>query len=164
MGAIKKIDLLSGLIVLLFLVLCFHFHQKGKTGPWHQTAVSLWEKEEWGKLQALGDNLFRVQKEDVESYYFAMLASKETQNEPRIKLFGARLLDTKVLNWKLESRSAEIYHPDTLRQKLALFRTRAIYSVLLVLGVLLGISIAQKTLYHSAPIALCVVGFLILML
>ena len=164
MGAIRKMDLITGLILIFFLVICFHFHQKGKSGPWHQTAASLWEKEEWGKLQALGDNLFRVQKEDVESYYFAMLAARESQNETRLKRFGARLLDTRVLDWKVELRSAEIYRPDTLRQKLAMFRTRLIYSILLVLGVLLAISIAKRTLYHSAPIALCVVGFLILML
>src|ERR1041384_5121674 len=119
MATIRRIDLITGLILIIFLALCFHFHQKAKSGPWHQTTVFLWEKEEWGKLQALGDNLFQVRKEDVESYYIAMLASREVQNGLKVKIFGARLLDTRVLNWKIELQSASVFHPDTLRQKLA---------------------------------------------
>jgi hypothetical protein len=161
---IKRIDLLTGMIIIFFLILCFHFHEKGKPGPWHQRAVTLWEKEEWGKLQALADNLFRVQKEDVEADYLAMLASRQTQNEPRVKLFGARLLDTGVINWNIELQSAEVFHPDTLRQKLAIFRTRAIYFLLAMIGVVVGLGIARKTLYHYAPIALCALGFFVLML
>jgi hypothetical protein len=100
----------------------------------------------------------------VEAYYFAMLASRETQNGPRLKLFGARLLDTHVLNWNMELQSAAVYHPDTLRQKLAMFRTRAVYLLLVALGFVMLLSIARKALYHSAPIALCVLGLFALLL
>jgi hypothetical protein len=164
MASIKSRDLLAGSLLLVFLILCFYFQQKGRTGPWHNTAVSLWQKEEWGKLQALGDNLFRVGKEDAESYYLAMLASQQTQNAGKARLFAERLSATRVLNLKMELQTANLYQPDTLRKRIALFRTRIIYSDLLLLTLLLAVSVMRKDPYRAAPALLSIFGMIVLLL
>jgi|GEM_PF-3713553 len=164
MASIKTRDLFAGAIIFLFLVLCFYYHQKGRTGQWHSTTVSLWQKEDWGKLQALGDNLYRVGKEDTEAYFLAMLASEQAQNAAKTKLFAERLANTRVLNWKMETQLDRIYQPDSLRKRITLFRTRIIYSVLFLLALLLAVSVARKNPYRMAPAILSVFGMIVLLL
>jgi hypothetical protein len=164
MASVKRRDLLTGAILLVFLALCFHLHQKGKTGPWHSTAMSLWQKEDWGKIQALGDNLFRVKKEDPESYYLAMMAAQQSQNPARVRVFAERLSTTRVLNWKMESALSAVYQPDSLRKRINIYRTRIIYAFLLLLILLIAGSFLRREPYHAAPIILSVLGIVVLLL
>ena len=164
MASVKRRDLLTGAILFIFLALCFHFQQKGKTGPWHSTAMSLWQKEDWGKIQALGDNLFRVKKEDPEAFYLAMMAAQQNQNPAKVRIFAERLSATHVLNWKMESTLAGVYQPDSLRKRIALFRTRIIYALLLFLTILIGGSFLRREPYHAAPITLAAMGIVVLLL
>lgn len=164
MASIKARDLLAGAVLILFLALCFHFQQKGQAGPWHSTATSLWQKEEWGKIQALGENLFRVKKEDVESYYLAMLASEHAQNSTKSRIFAERLSDTRALNWNMESEMAKVYQPETLRKRVALFRTKIVYCILMVLMLLLIVSYVRKVTLRTAPVLLSLLGIVVLFL
>ena len=164
MASLKSRDLITGCVLLMFLALCFHFQQKSQAGPWHSTAAALWQNEEWGKVQALGDNLFRVGKEDVESYYLAMLASHYSGNAARASLFAERLSATRMLNWRMETQMAKIYSPDSLRKRIALFRTKSIYSVLLTLMVLLAVSYARNEPYRVAAAILSLLGIIVLFL
>jgi hypothetical protein len=164
MGSVKRRDLLTGAILFVFLALCFHLHQKGKEGPWHSTAMLLWQKEDWGKIQALGDNLFRVKKEDPESFYLAMMAAQQNQNPAKVRIFAERLSATHVLNWKMESALASVYQPDSLLRRIALFRTRMIYALLLLLIILSAGSFLRQEPYHAAPIALAALGIVVLLL
>jgi hypothetical protein len=164
MASIKRRDLITGAVLLLFLLLCFSLHQKGKAGPWHATAMSLWQKEEWGKILALGDNLFRVKKEDPESFYLAMMAAEQSQNAAKAKIFAQRLFETRVLNWRMETDLAKIYQPDSWRNRIAIFRTRIIYAFLLLLILLVAGSFFRREPYYNAPITIASFGIIVLLL
>ena len=164
MAAIKRRDLFTGALLIVFLALCFYFHQKGRTGPWHSKAISLWRQEDWGKIQALGENLFRVKKQDPEAFYLAMMAAQQSQNLAKARIFAERLSATRVLNWKMESALAKVYQPETLRKRIAIFRTRIIYALLLLLVLLIVGSFLRKEPYRIAHVSLALVGMFVLLL
>jgi hypothetical protein len=164
MASVKPRDLLTGAVLILFLAVCFYLHKLGEPGPWHAKAISLWDKEEWGKIQALGDNLFRVRKPDPEAYYLAMMASMQSQNFPKAKVFAEHLSETRVLNWKMETELAKVYQPDSLRKRVSIFRTRIVYALLLSMILILALSILRKEPFRIAPISIAAIGIIAILL
>lgn len=157
-------NLIPGLLTILFFSLCIYFAQKGKEGPWHATAMELWQKEEWQKLRALGENLNQVGKEDIEAFYVAMIASEQLQDEERAKFFASRISDSRVLNWRMEQRISRVYKPDSLRKSISLFRTRIVFGIATVLLIVMIFSLRRKTPVQIAPALLSSFGILILFL
>ena len=164
MDRINIKGLIPAILTILFLSFCVHFARKATEGPWHSTAVDLWEKEEWNKLRSLGENLNRIGKEDVEAFHVAMMASRQLNDSSREQHFATLLSDTRVLNWKLEQEIAGIYQPDTFRKRIALFRTRLVIAVSIVLFASLLLSWQRKEPYQVAPAVISIVGMLILWL
>ncbi len=164
MGTLKVREFFSAALTILFFGLCLHFAKKAEEGPWHAVAVQLWEKQEWNKLRALGQNLTLVGKEDVETFYLAMMASEQLEDVQAAKLFASRLSDSRVLNWKLEKQIAKSYRPNTLRKRIALFRTRLIFLVSVALFAVLIVFLRRKEPYELAPALLSSAGIVILML
>ena len=160
MDAVNYRRLISGLLTICFFSLCVYFSQKAGQGPWHAIAVELWEKEDWHKLRSLGENLHQVGKQDVESFYIAMLASEQVQDTQKVQFFASLLSDSRVLNWKIERHIAKVYRPESLRQTIALFRTRAVFGIAIALLVLLMVSFRRKEPLQIAPAALSAAGIL----
>jgi hypothetical protein len=164
MATLKIRYLLPAFMVLLFLVSSLYLARKGAEGPWHARAMELWEKEEWHGLYALGENLHQTGKEDVESYYLAMLASEQLQDPAGVQMFAERLTKSRVLNWTLEQHAARIYQPDSLRKRIALFRTRIVFAASSALFLLLILSLRKKEPYKLAPALISAAGLVVLML
>lgn len=160
MDSINYRRLISGLLTICFFSLCVYFSQKADQGPWHAAARELWEKEDWHKLRALGENLHQVGKEDVESFYIAMLASEQMQDPQRAQLFASLLSESRVLNWKIEKQVARVYRPESLRKSIALFRTRVVFGIAVALAALLIVSFRRKEPLQIAPGALSIAGIL----
>jgi hypothetical protein len=164
MASLKIRDLIPAVMILVFLSMSLYFTRKGTEGPWHERATQLWEKEEWHKLRALGSNLNETGKEDVESYYLAMLASEQLQDPAGVQMFARRLFESRVLNWALEQRTAKIYEPGSFRKRAALFRTRIVFAASLTLFLFLILSIRRKEPYRVAPALISGLGLVVLML
>ena len=164
MATLKIRYLVPALMVLLFLISSLYFARKGAEGPWHARAMELWEKEEWHNLCALGENLHQTGTEDVESYYLAMLASEQLQDPAGVQLFAARLTESRVLNWALEQHAAKLYKPDSLRKRIALFRTRIMFAASGALFLLLILSLRKKEPYKLAPALISAAGLVVLFL
>ena len=164
MATLKIRYLVPAFIILLFLVSSLYLARKGAEGPWHAKAMELWEKEEWHSLCALSENLHQTGKEDVESYYLAMRASEQLQDPAGIQLFAARLTESRMLNWAIEKDAARLYQPDSLRKRIALFRTRIVFAASGTLFLFLILSLRKKEPYKVAPALISAVGLVVLML
>jgi hypothetical protein len=164
MATLKIRYFVPALIVLLFVISSLYLARKGSEGPWHAKAMELWEKEDWQSLCALSENLHQTGKGDVESYYLAMRASEQLQDPAGVQLFAARLTGSRVLNWALEKHAARLYKPDSLRKRIALFRTRIVFAASGVLFLLLILSLRKKEPYKVAPALISAVGLMVLML
>ena len=164
MGTLKFRYLIPALIILLFVGSSLYFARKGTEGPWHTRALQLWEKEEWQNLRALGENLYQTGKEDVEAYYLAMLASEQLQDPAGVQMFAARLSESRALNWKLEQHMAKSYKPDSLRKRIALFRTRIVFAASIILFLLLILSLRKSEPYKVAPVLISAAGLVALIL
>ena len=158
MDSVKIRNLIPALLVLLFFGLCVHYSRKAGEGPWHENAMSLWNNENWQKLRSLAQNLHDVGKEDVEAFYLGMLASEQLQDFDSVRSFASAISDTRVLNWGLEKRISKSYRPESLRKKVALFRTRIVFSIALVLAILVLVSLRKREPYRIAPALLSVLG------
>jgi hypothetical protein len=164
MATLKIRYLIPALVVLIFLISSLYLARKGAEGPWHAKAIELWNKEEWHSLCALSENLHQTGKEDVESYYLAMLASEQLQDPAEVQVFAARLSESRALNWALEKDVARLYKPDSLRKRIALFRTRIVFAFSGALFLLLILSLRKKEPYKVAPALISVAGLVVLML
>jgi hypothetical protein len=164
MDRIDVRSLLPAILTVLFLTMCVYFAKKVDEGPWHRTAVELWENEEWHKLRSLGENLNSIGKEDVEAFHAAMLASRQMNDSAGEQRFASLLSESRALNWKLEKEIARIYQPDSFRKRMALFRTRFVFIVaVMLLGALIR-TWRKKDSSQLAPAAISLVGILILWL
>jgi hypothetical protein len=164
MATLKIRYLVPAFMVLLFLISSVYLARKGTEGPWHSKAMELWEKEEWHSLCALSENLYQTGKEDVESYYLAMLASEQLQDPAGVQLFASRLTESRMLNWALEKDAARLYQPDSLRKRITLFRTRIVFAASGALFLLLILSLRKKEPYQVAPAFISAAGLVVLML
>lgn len=164
MDSVNFRNLIVCAFVTIFLALCVHFSKKAEEGPWHSAVVELWEKEEWHKLRSLGQNLHRIGKEDVESFHLAMLASQELKDPDQVRFFASLISDSRVLNLKVEWQVADSFQPDTLREKMALFRTRMIFALSILLVAVLIFSWRRNAPYQFAPAVIAATGILVLWL
>ncbi|MCI0412424.1 hypothetical protein L0222_06430 [bacterium] len=164
MATLKIRYLASAIIILLFAGSSLYFSRKGAEGPWHAKVMELWEKEEWHNLRALGENLHETGKQDVESYYLAMLASEQLQDAAGVQVFAARLSESRALNWSLEQRIAKLHKPDSLRKRIALFRTKIVFAALAALFLFLIFSLRRREPYQVVPALISVAGLVALML
>ena len=164
MGRINIRVLIPAILMIVFFGLCVHYSRKVKEGPWHSTAVDLWEKEEWHKLRSLGENLNRVGKEDVEAFLVAMKASQQLNDSSGAVRFASLISDSRALNLKLEKEISGIHQPDTFRKRMALFRTRLVVAACLMLLILIILSWRRKEPYQVAPTAISIAGMFILWL
>ena len=164
MASLKVRYLVPGFIVLLFLVSSLYLARKSSQGQWHAKAIELWEKEDWHSLCALSENLHQTGKEDVESYYLAMLASEQLQDPAGVQLFATRLTESRMINWAIEKDAARLYQPESLRKRIALFRTRIVFAASGTLFLFLIFSLRKKEPYTVAPALISAVGLAVLML
>ena len=123
--------------VLLFLLSAALFLSRGREGLHHAKAVELWQQQEWHELRALAANLEKAQKVHAESLFLAMLASEKLGNKDGVRHFAERLLQQRVLHWRMERELARVYQPNSLRTRLALYRTRIAFALGILTGVFL---------------------------
>jgi len=93
-----------------------------------------------------------------------MLASEQLQDPAEVQVFAERLSESRALNWALEKDVARLYKPDSLRKRIALFRTRIVFVASGALFLLLILSLRKKEPYKVAPALISVVGLVVLML
>ena len=160
----KLSALLPGLLVILFFSLCLYFAKKTNEGPWHSTVTELWKQEDWQKLRALGQNLHTVGKDDVEVFYVGMHAAEQMKDFDAVQFFAAKISESRVLNWKMESRVATVYRPQTLRKSVALFRTRIIFGIAAALVAILLLSLSRKEPLRTVPAILAAAGMMVFFL
>jgi hypothetical protein len=164
MGRINLRSLIPAILTVLFLTLCVYFAKKVEQGPWHTTAVELWEQEEWHKLRSLGENLDSIGKEDVEAFYAAMFASRQLNDPAGERRFASLLSNSRALNWKLEKEIERIHKPESFRKRMTLFRTRLVFIAALMLFGALILSWRKKDSTQLAPAVISLFGILILLL
>lgn len=140
----QRSSLIATISVLIFLMLLYPAWKRGQQGALHRVSLEFWQKESWHELRSLGENLYRTGQADAESMYLAMLASQQLSNPEGVHSFAVRFLEQKALNWKMESRVSALYRPNSLREWLPLYRTRAVILLCGGLTVLLIFSILKR--------------------
>lgn len=119
--------------VAVLLTLAFGAMRRGNLSPWHDRCVQFCQQSEWRKMTALAENLDRIGKADAETMFWGLFASTKLKEAEEADRFADSLLRERALNWKLESETAKLYRPAGLTDRLLMFRTRIVLSLLVLL-------------------------------
>jgi hypothetical protein len=119
----------------LLLISMFGF-QIGSSGQWHSNIVEFWEKQDWHSIKALAENLDRTDRSDSESLYLAARAASIMQDQAAAARFSSRFLEKRALNWDAELWLGQNYKSQKLIEKIRLYRTRAVASILIIITII----------------------------
>lgn len=149
--------------LFLFLVIAFFSWKRGERGIWHDQCKEFWQRQQWQKIMALGENLWRAGGKDTESLYFAMLASAEAKDPEALRRFSERLRGQKLLNSKIEKNLRHLSESEDAVSFVQVHRTDAVISIFLILMILTLASLKKSALLPWVS-ALSVLGILVLRL
>jgi hypothetical protein len=148
----------------IFLVLSWTSVRRGQEGVWHGRCVDFWKKRQWIELKTLAQNLETAGRADAEALYFGMLAANQIRDSLGTKELGIKLLRSRALNIKMETKTATILTPRSAREYAALFRTRSVLLLWIALGALQLVNGIGRNYAPAWISIISVFGILILML
>lgn len=150
-------------MLLLYSAALFYCVQNGGPGRLHSNCVALWNHQKWQELTSLADNLTSIGKEDTESIYLGMLASRQLGHADQEERFARALLSRRFLNAPIEMELSRFIQPENTIDHLRLVRTR-ITMVVVILLLTANLYAGWKRSPSVWGMILPVIGFAVLLL
>jgi hypothetical protein len=122
--------------VVFFLLISAIGFQNAASGQWHSDVTEFWKNQKWHEIKALADNLDRTNRSDSETLYLAARATSIQQDHASVVRFSSRFLEKRALSWDSEKWLEKNYKPQTLLERIRLYRTRAVAGILSIITLL----------------------------
>jgi hypothetical protein len=148
---------------IAFAAQAFLAAKLARASPWQKRCLELWKNQQWLELKAFGENLWESGDSDPQILCLAMLASEQLHQKTSVDAFAQRILQTKGLNLRIELETARRLHPQSVRQKVMIYRTRIVLALFLCISMLNLLSFWRGGGFRTASATLSLAGFILMM-